>query len=165
MVSSTAKTPDEYIASLPADRRQAIAAMRDVIRRNLPDGFEEGMEFGMIAWYVPLERFPDTYNGHPLGLAALASHKQYMALYLNTVYGDPQLAEWFRDAVCEERQTAGHGQELPSLPIPGGPAAGRHRRDHRQGAARPVRGALPGGSRLVAQDRSAATRLTACAWR
>ena len=97
MVSSDAKTPDEYIASLPADRRQAITAMRDVIRRNLPDGFEEGMEFGMIAWYVPLERFPDTYNGHPLGLAALASQKQHMALYLNTVYGDPQLAEWFRD--------------------------------------------------------------------
>ena len=97
MVSSTARTPDEYIASLPADRRQAIAAMRDVIRRNLPEGFEEGMEFGMIAWYVPLERFPDTYNGHPLGLAALASNKQYVSLYLNTVYGDPQLATWFRD--------------------------------------------------------------------
>ena len=97
MVSSDAKTPDEYIASLPADRRQAITAMRDVIRRNLPDGFEEGMEFGMIAWYVPLERLPDTYNGHPLGLAALASQKQHVALYLNTVYGDPQLAEWFRD--------------------------------------------------------------------
>jgi Domain of unknown function (DU1801) len=96
MVSSTAQSPDEYIASLPPDRREAITAVRDVIRRNLPDGFEEGMEFGMLAWYVPLERFPDTYNGHPLGLAALASHKQYISLYLNTVYGDPQLAAWFR---------------------------------------------------------------------
>jgi hypothetical protein len=97
MVRSTAKTPDEYIASLPPDRRDAIVAMRDVIRRNLPDGFKEGMESGMIAWYVPLERFPDTYNGRPLGLAALASQKQYMSLYLNSVYGDPQLAEWFSD--------------------------------------------------------------------
>jgi hypothetical protein len=44
----------------------------------------------MIAWYVPLERFPDTYNGHPLGLAALASQKQYMSLYLNAVYSDPE---------------------------------------------------------------------------
>ena len=96
MVSSTAQSPDEYIASLPPDRREALTAVRDVIRRNLPDGFEEGMEFGMLAWYVPLERFPDTYNGHPLGLAALASHKQYISLYLNTVYGDPQLADWFR---------------------------------------------------------------------
>jgi len=96
MASSAAKTPDEYIASLPPDRREAISAMREVVRRNLPDGYEEGMEFGMIAWYVPLERFPDTYNGHPLGLVALASQKQYMSLYLNTVYGDPKMGEWFR---------------------------------------------------------------------
>ena len=54
------------------------------------------MEFGVLTWYVPLERFPDTYNGRPLGLVALASQKQYMAIYLNTVYGDPQLADWFR---------------------------------------------------------------------
>jgi hypothetical protein len=110
MASSTAKTPDEYIASLPADRRQAIAAMRDVIRRNLPEGFEEGMEFGMIAWYVPLERFPDTYNGHPLGLAALASNKQYMSLYLNTVYGDPQLAEWFRERYAKSGKRLSMGK-------------------------------------------------------
>ena len=96
MVSSTAATPDEYIASLPPDRREAIATIRDVVRRNLPDGFEEGMSFGMIAWYVPLERFPDTYNGQPLGLAGLASQKQYISLYLISVYGDPQLADWFR---------------------------------------------------------------------
>ena len=48
MVSSTAQSPDEYIAALPPDRREAISAVRDVVRRNLPDGFEEGMEFGMI---------------------------------------------------------------------------------------------------------------------
>jgi len=96
MVRSTARSPEEYIASLPPDRREAITAVRDVIRRNLPDGFEEGMEFGALTWFVPLERFPDTHNGRPLGLVALASQKQYMALYLNTVYGDPQLADWFR---------------------------------------------------------------------
>ena len=96
MVRSTAKSPDEYIASLPPDRREAITAVRDVIRRNLPDGFQEGMEFGVLTWYVPLERFADTYNGRPLGLVALASQKQYMAVYLNTVYGDSQLADRFR---------------------------------------------------------------------
>ena len=95
MASSTAKTPDEYIASLPPDRREAISAMRDVVRRSLPDGYAEGMEFGMIAWYIPLDQFPDTYNGRPLGLAALANQKHYMSLYLNTVYGDPKLEEWF----------------------------------------------------------------------
>jgi len=96
MVTSAATTPDEYLASLPDDRRAAVAAVRDVVRRNLPDGFEEGMQFGMIAWYVPLERFPDTYNGHPLGFVGLASQKNYMSLYLNSVYGDPKTEAWFK---------------------------------------------------------------------
>ena len=97
MVSSDAETPDAYIASLPADRREAIAAVRDVVRANLPPGYEEGMQFGMIGWVVPLERFPDTYNGQPLPLAGLASQKHYMSLYLNTVYGDPDTERWFRE--------------------------------------------------------------------
>ena len=89
-------TPDEYIASLPPDRREAVGTVRDVVRRNLPAGFEEGIQFGMIAWYVPLERFPDTYNGRPLGLAALGSQKNYVSLYLNSVYGDPKTEAWFK---------------------------------------------------------------------
>ena len=64
-----ASTPDGYLAQLPDDRRQAIGAVRDVIRRNLPAGFEEGVDLGMLSYIVPLARFPDTYNGHPLGLA------------------------------------------------------------------------------------------------
>ena len=51
----------------------------------------------MIAWQVPLSTFPGTYNGQPLGLAGLASQKQYMSLYLNNVYGDPETERWFRD--------------------------------------------------------------------
>ena len=96
MTTSNATSPDEYIASLPEDRRAAVAAVREVVRRNLPEGFEEGMQFGMIAWYVPLERFPDTYNGQPLGLVGLASQKNYMSLYLNSVYGDPKTEAWFK---------------------------------------------------------------------
>ena len=96
MVSSNAETPDEYIASLPEDRRAAVSAVRDVIRSNLPDGFEEGMQYGMIGWYVPLERFPDTYNGQPLGLAGLASQKNHLSLYLNSVYGDRETEAWFK---------------------------------------------------------------------
>jgi uncharacterized protein YdhG (YjbR/CyaY superfamily) len=91
-----ASSPDEYIAQLPPDRRDAISAVREVIRRNLPAGYEEGIDFGMISYHVPLDRFPDTYNGHPLGLAALASQKNHMALYLNNVYGDPQTEAWFK---------------------------------------------------------------------
>lgn len=97
MVRSDARTPDEYIASLPEDRRATVAAVRDVVRRNLPAGYEEGMQFGMIAWYVPLERFPETYNGQPLGLAALASQQNSISLYLNSVYGDPATDAWFRE--------------------------------------------------------------------
>ena len=97
MATSDATTPDEMIAALPPDRREAIAAVRDVIRANLPPGYQEGMLYGMIGYYVPLERFPDTYNGQPLGLAGLASQKNYMSLYLNTVYGDPETERWFRE--------------------------------------------------------------------
>jgi len=74
-----------------------VKAIRDEIRRNLPDGYAEGMSHGMIAWYVPLERFPDTYNGEPLGLAGLASQKQYVSLYLLNVYGDRDTEAWFRE--------------------------------------------------------------------
>ncbi len=97
MANTAPATPDDYIASLPPERREAIAAVRDVVRRNLPEGFEEGMQYGMIGWYVPLSRFPYTYIGQPLGLAALASQKNYMSLYLNSVYGDPGTEDWFRE--------------------------------------------------------------------
>ena len=90
-------TPDEYIATLPEERRAAVSAVRDIINANLPPGYREGMQFGMISWYVPLETFPDTYNGQPLGLAALASQKQYISLYLNNVYGDAETEQWFRE--------------------------------------------------------------------
>jgi len=97
MARSSATTPDEYIASLPADRREAVATVREVVNRNLPLGYAEGMAYGMIAWWVPLETFPDTYNGEPLGLAGLASQKNYMSLYLNTVYGSRDEEAWFKD--------------------------------------------------------------------
>jgi hypothetical protein len=89
MVSSAAKTVNEYLASLPAERRDAIARVRAVVRDNLPPGFEEGMQYGMISWFVPLSRLAETYNGQPLALASLASQKQSMSLYLMGLYGDP----------------------------------------------------------------------------
>jgi uncharacterized protein YdhG (YjbR/CyaY superfamily) len=98
MAMSSAKTVDDYIASLPADRRDAIAAVRKVVKKNLPKGFEEGLQFGMPSWYVPLAKYPDTYNGKPLLLAGLAAQKGYNALYLLSVYGDPALQTWFVDA-------------------------------------------------------------------
>jgi hypothetical protein len=98
MASSSAKTVDEYLAALPADRRAAIAAVRDTINRRIPRGYEHGMLFGGPAWYVPRARLAETYNGQPLAVAVLGSQKHYMALYLMTVYGDSKLAAWFRKA-------------------------------------------------------------------
>ena len=101
MVTSAARTPEEYIASLPDDRREAVRTVAQVVRDNLPDGYREGMAHGMIGWFVPLETFPETYNGQPLGLASLASQKQYISLYLNNVYGDRETEAWFRQRWAE----------------------------------------------------------------
>jgi uncharacterized protein YdhG (YjbR/CyaY superfamily) len=97
MSTSEPTTPDEYIASLPAERREAVAAVRDVVRKHLPHGYEEGMQYGMIGWYVPLDRFGDTYNGQPLALAGLANQKRHMSLNLNSVYGDRDTDAWFHE--------------------------------------------------------------------
>ena len=98
MVKSGAATVDAYLAELPAERREAIEAVRRTILANLPDGYDEQMSFGMIGYVVPLSRYPDTYNKEPLALAALASQKRHMAVYLNNVYGDPATLEWFTEA-------------------------------------------------------------------
>ena len=82
MVSSKAATVDEYLAELPEERREAIATVRRFILDHLPEGYVEGMNWGMIVYEIPLERYPDTYNNQPLGLVALASQKNYMSLYL-----------------------------------------------------------------------------------
>jgi hypothetical protein len=123
VATSGARTPDEYIASLPDDRRKAIRAVREVVRANLPAGFEEGMQYGMIGWYVPLDRFPNTYNGQPLGLAALANQKNYMSLYLNSVYGSPKTEAWFRERYDESGKKLDMGKScvrfrrLEDLPL------------------------------------------------
>jgi hypothetical protein len=102
MERSAAGTVATYLVALPAERREAISSLRQLILQRLPPGFEECMEFGMINYVVPLSRYPKTYNGKPLSLAALASQKQYMSLYLMAVYGDPEaergLSEGFRRA-------------------------------------------------------------------
>jgi uncharacterized protein YdhG (YjbR/CyaY superfamily) len=85
-VRSDAATVDEYLASLPDERREAIEVVRNEILANLPDGYEEAMNWGMIAYQVPLSVNPDTYNGQPLMYAALASQKNHMAVYLTSVY-------------------------------------------------------------------------------
>lgn len=85
MVSSSAATVEAYLAELPVDRRGDIETVRDVILDNLPDGLVEVMRWGMITYEVPIETYPDTYNGKPLMFAALAAQKRHCSLYLTNV--------------------------------------------------------------------------------
>jgi hypothetical protein len=93
---SDAPSAEAYLAELAPDRREAIATVRDVVNANLPDGYRESMAFGMISWGIPLEDYPDTYNGQPLAVLALASQKNHMALYLMGIYTVPGLEDWLR---------------------------------------------------------------------
>jgi hypothetical protein len=97
MASSKAQTVEQYLQELPEDRRAVVSAVRDVVVRNLPAGYREEMGYGMIVWNIPLEDYPDTYNGQPLGYAALAAQKNYYALYVATPYQDPAQGQWLRD--------------------------------------------------------------------
>lgn len=98
MVTSRAATVEDYLDELPPDRRRVIEGVREVILRNLPDGYREAMAFGMIGYAIPLERYPDTYNGQPLSYAALAAQKRGYSLYLNCAYQDSSELAWLEAA-------------------------------------------------------------------
>jgi hypothetical protein len=105
-MTSSAKSVDEYLAGLPEDRRLAVAAVRAVILANLPAGYVECIQCGMIAYVVPHSLYPAGYHcdpRQPLQFAALASQKNHMALYLCSVYGDPATRDWF----CKEFKASG----------------------------------------------------------
>ena len=97
MQNKTAKSPEEYLDDLPADRRDAIATVRAVVRKHLPKGYAEFVSWGMLNYGIPLTRFPNTYNGQPLCYAALAAQKNYCSLYLMSVYGDKKHEAKLRD--------------------------------------------------------------------
>lgn len=98
MVQSKAKTVKEYLDELPADRRKEIAKVRSVVRKNLPKGYRERMEWGLISYEVPLETYPDTYNKKPLCYVGLAAQKNFHTLYLMGAYGDPKQRKRLEDA-------------------------------------------------------------------
>lgn len=95
---SNASTVAQYLSELPADRREAVEAVRQTILENLPAGYEEVMNWGMITYQVPLETYPDTYNGKPLMYAALTSQKKHMAVYLTGIYMDDEGRRKFEEA-------------------------------------------------------------------
>jgi len=100
--SSSPSTVSAFVGSLPAQRRAEVEQVLRTVRRHLPAGYEEVVSKGMVVYQVPLERYPDTYNGHPLWYVCLASEKSYLSLHLMPVYGDKALAtrldEGFRAA-------------------------------------------------------------------
>jgi uncharacterized protein YdhG (YjbR/CyaY superfamily) len=101
MVSSAAATVEAYLAELPPERREVIATVRGLVNANLPEGYVERMNWGMISWEVPLSRYPATYNKQPLMYAALAAQKNNYALYLTCDSADSQIERDLRDAYAK----------------------------------------------------------------
>ncbi len=98
MVSSKEISPAAYLASLPADRRAVIEAVRSVVKKRLPAGYVESMNWGMLCYEIPLARYPDTYNKQPLMYIALAAQKNNYAFYMQGVAGFPDVRDRLSDA-------------------------------------------------------------------
>ncbi|MBK9974901.1 MAG: DUF1801 domain-containing protein [Planctomycetes bacterium] len=100
-MQSKAKTVDEYMASLPADRRAALQTLRDLVKKHIDPGYEERMDYGMPGWSVPHSIYPAGYHCDPkvpLPYAGFASQKNHMSLYLMCIYGHSGQDKWFRQA-------------------------------------------------------------------
>lgn len=98
-MTSTASTPQQYLKELPADRYAAVSQLRDTVLKNLPKGFEEMMNYGMLGYVVPHTNYPDGYHcdpKQPLPFMAIASQKNFIAFYHMGIYAMPELLEWFK---------------------------------------------------------------------
>jgi uncharacterized protein YdhG (YjbR/CyaY superfamily) len=99
-MKSAATTVREYLAKLPADRRAALEAVREVILKNLDRDYEEGIQYGMIGYYVPHSVFPAGYHcdpKQPLPFIGLASQKNHLSLYFTAIYGQGDQEQKFRE--------------------------------------------------------------------
>lgn len=97
-MASKPTTVEAYLASLPEDRREAVQAIREVINANIAPEFEEGIQYGMVGWYLPHERYPLGYHcdpKQPLPFASVASQKSHIGIYLFCVYLDGAEKERF----------------------------------------------------------------------
>ena len=92
------KTPEEYISKVPEERKEAISKLRETVKTNLPNGFEECINYGMIGYVVPHSLYPDGYHcdpKSPLPFANIASQKNFVALYHSAIYADKEIHDWF----------------------------------------------------------------------
>lgn len=110
MVSSKANTVADYLAELPPERAAVVSHVRDLVNAALPAGYREGIGYGMIGWVVPLEDYPDTYNGQPLTYAGLAAQKNHYSLYLNCAYSSPERNERLKAAFAAAGKTIDMGK-------------------------------------------------------
>lgn len=110
MFKNTAATVTEYLAQLSPERRAVLTAVRRVIKKHLPAGYREAMNWGAITYHVPLRDYPTTYNGQPLCYAALASQKQHVSLYLMAAYGSPTLAKRLEDGFRQSGKRLDRGK-------------------------------------------------------
>lgn len=97
-MQSSAKTATEYIDALPADRKDALSRLRNILLQKMPKGFEEKISYGMIGYVVPHSTFPAGYHCDPklpLPFINIASQKNFVALYHMGMYADKELLEWF----------------------------------------------------------------------
>ena len=97
-MQSKATSVKQYLDELPDGRKESISLVRKTIVKNLPVGYNEVMNWGMITYEVPLETYPDTYNGKPLMYSALASQKYHMSVYLMGCYMSPDIRNKFENA-------------------------------------------------------------------
>lgn len=104
----TASSPEEYMEALPIERKEAVRKLRQAILENLPQGFQEQIQYNMIGYVVPLDLYPDGYHckpGTPLPFMNLASQKNYIAVYSSAIYADPVLLTWFREEYAKRVTT------------------------------------------------------------
>lgn len=97
-MTSAAATPEEYIAQLPEDRKVPITKLHNLIKKHMPKGLEDGIGYGMLAYYVPKSIYPDGYHCKPfppLPFINLASQKNFIALYHSGMYAKKELYDWF----------------------------------------------------------------------
>lgn len=100
-MQSKAITAEQYLAELPEDRQKAITQLRKVIKKHLPKGFKEQMNYGAIGYVIPHSKYPAGYHCDPkmpLPFLNVASQKNFIAVYHMGIYADPRLLKWFIEA-------------------------------------------------------------------
>lgn len=91
---------ENYIENVDDKRRDAFRKLYDIVKENIPDGFEEEFLYGMISFVVPLETYPKGYlnrEDEPIPFISLAAQKNHIALYHMGIMGQESILSWFQE--------------------------------------------------------------------